>query len=104
MRKYENELWIFETARYFVGLYAEPESDAPEGMVDNPAVVRAIREGDLAWFVAVVRVFRKEDWRELGSSALGGCAYEHASDFRHSGYVPQMEAEAIADARVALAS
>lgn len=80
--------WSFETARLFVGFYAEPEDMDPADSFEFPEDIKAVRNGDVEWFCAAVRVYLKgedgaycTDWREIGADYLGGCAYHSVHDF-----------------------
>lgn len=88
----ENEIrrdavWSFETARFFVGFYAEPEDMDPADQSEDQEDIADIRNGRVDYFCAAIRVYLKSDdaygWEEIGSEYLGACAYRHASDFRN---------------------
>lgn len=78
--------WSFETERFFIGFYAEPEDIDPEDSFDRADDIEFARQ-DVAghWFCAVVRVFLKGesayDWEEVGSDHLGGCSYNSVEEF-----------------------
>jgi hypothetical protein len=106
----ERASWSFETGRFFVGFYAEPEEFDPADSFDDESDIAAVREGRVEWFCASVRVFLKDEmsirWREVGADHLGGCAYERVSDFYTScrdGYFRDMVRLAVAEARATLA-
>jgi len=79
--------WSFETANFFIGFYAEPEEMDPADSFEFQDDIDAVRNGDVEWFCAVVRVFAKlgsdepSDWLGLGSDSLGGCAYNSVREF-----------------------
>lgn len=78
--------WSFETARFFVGFYAQPEELDPADSFQFQDDIDAVRSGDVEWFSALVRVYVKEgehesDWLEVGADVLGGCAYKTVREF-----------------------
>lgn len=78
--------WSFETAQFFVGFYAEDEDvDPSDDIEDDSETIEAIRNGDLTWFCAAVRVYLKSDddydWQEIGTDYLGCCAYNSVREF-----------------------
>jgi hypothetical protein len=84
----DDAAWSFETARFFVGFYAEPEDLDPADSFQFPEDIEAVRSGAVDWFCACVRVYLKgeddswcSDWRELASDYLGGCAYNSVREF-----------------------
>jgi hypothetical protein len=80
MREQGLELWRFETARFAVVCEALPEDMDPADSFDFEEDIQAVRNGEVEWFCARVRVL-DNDGRELGSDTLGGCAYKTYSDF-----------------------
>jgi hypothetical protein len=102
--------WSFETARFFVGFYTEPEDMDPADCFECQADIDAVRNGSVDWFCAAVRVYLKADdeydWQELSADCLGGCAYQSARDFYtqcRDGYFRDMVREAVRVARLELA-
>lgn len=87
MNPKRDAIWSFETDRFFIGLYAEPEDMDPADSFEFPEDIEAVRNGDVEWFCAVVRVYYKKDnfpeswWREIGSDSLGACAYKTLAEF-----------------------
>ncbi len=89
--KHENDIrwdaaWSFETARFFVAFYAEPEEMDPADSFEFDEDIEFARSGqDGAWFAARVTVYLKSDdaysWVALGSDYLGGCSYKSVRDF-----------------------
>lgn len=84
----DNAEWSFETARFFVGFFAEPEDMDPADSFQFEEDIEAVRNGDVEWFCASIRVYLKgdddtwcTDWREIGSDHLGGCAYNSIREF-----------------------
>ena len=81
----ENAQWSFETARFFVGFYAEPEEMDPADSFTFDEDIEAVRNGDVEWFAAAIRVYLKDEdrctWQEIGSDYLGGCAYKTVREF-----------------------
>lgn len=125
-----NAAWSFETARFFVGFYAEEEDMDPKDSFEFPDDIEFASSGnDGAWFAARVSVWLKSenpyDWQELGADHLGGCSYNSveefytawrtsADEFRNTlankdahrvicHYFPDMVRTAIKEARTALA-
>lgn len=78
--------WSFETARFFVGFYADAEDMDPADSFGRDDDIEFARE-DIAghWFSAAVRVFLKSDspydWKEVGADHLGGCSYNSIEEF-----------------------
>ncbi len=77
----------FKTARFTVTLAVAPEYETPD-WDDCEAEIEAINAGELAWFVARVKI--ECDGRELGVDYLGGCCYESADQFRRDNYYYDM--------------
>jgi hypothetical protein len=73
--------WSFETDRFFIGFYAEPEEMDPSDTFEFEEDIDAIRSGRVEYFCAAVRVFLKDGWEEVGSDHLGGCAYATVREF-----------------------
>jgi hypothetical protein len=88
-------------------LHFAPEDDAPEdhfatGDDDADAYLcESIRCGDLLWFVA--RVTASKAGIALGTSYLGCCCYDNASQFIDNCF-DDMARDAIAEARATLAA
>lgn len=129
MNPERDAIWSFETDRFFVGLYAEPEDLDPADTFEFPEDIEAVRNGSVEWFNAVVRVYHKNgvspyQWPQVGFDSLGACAYKTLAEFYTSHrdpdpmnrncsimraargsnvcichYFPDMVREAIADAR-----
>lgn len=77
----DTALWRFNTARYTIAFFAEPEDMDPADSFDDPRDIAFAREDDPArWFYAIVAVFDNEG-RELGCNALGGCSYNSFEEF-----------------------
>ena len=110
----------FNTARFSIRAYVEPELMAPD--FDDDETMADIEAGRVEWFAVSVEV--SKNWHVIGRDHLGGCAYSSVSEFftahrdadpmnrncslmrkamggnraiRH--YFPSMVSEAIADAR-----
>jgi hypothetical protein len=102
-----NAAWSFETARFFVGFYAEDEYSDPADSFCDQEDIDMVRNGDVEWFTARVSVYLKADerpydpWTELGADYLGGCAYKNVSDFykERKGYFSDMVWGAVTEAR-----
>lgn len=77
MRNYE-EVWRFETARFTIVGEVTDEEMSPEEQFSDRRDVEAIRNGEVQWFCARVRVLL--DGQEVGSDHLGGCAYHRPLD------------------------
>jgi hypothetical protein len=84
----DQALWSFETARFFVGFYAEPEEMDPADSFQFDDDIEAVRSGSVEWFSASVRVYLKgdddnwcTDWTLVGRDDLGGCAYSSVREF-----------------------
>lgn len=115
-------VWKFETARFCVTLSFEPEEMDPADSFEFQEDIDAIRNGDVLWFCAVLRVFCGGN--EVARDVLGGCAYRSIDEFiaahrdpdpmnRNSSimrasrgdrtvishYFPDMVRQAVADAR-----
>ncbi len=82
---YSNAVWSFETKRFLVTLEAEPETMDPADSFQFPEDIRMVRDGSVAWFCAVVRVYHRanprHNWQAIGSDYLGGCAYKDVREF-----------------------
>lgn len=84
-----NAVWTFQTARFAICLFAEPEEMDPADSFDFDEDIEAIRDGTVEWFSASVVVFLKDandpdatwQWRKVGSDHLGGCAYRTVREF-----------------------
>lgn len=83
----DNAEWSFETARFFIGFYAEEEDLNPEDSFEFEEDIAFAKSGNSgAWFAARVTVYLKSDddydpWKELGSDYLGGCSYNSVEEF-----------------------
>lgn len=74
-------LWQFNTARYTIAFWAEPEDMAPEDSFCDERDIAYAREDDPAhWFCAFIGVF-DEDGECLGHDCLGGCSYGSFREF-----------------------
>lgn len=78
--------WSYETARFFIGFYAEEEDTSPEKAMEFDDQIEFAKSGDPgAWFYARVSVYLKDenpyDWTELGRDGLGGCSYNSVEEF-----------------------
>jgi len=78
--------WMFETERFLIGLFADPEETDPNDQFEHSEDVDfALEDTDGHWFCAVVRVFLKsgdeQGLLELGSAVLGGCSYNSVEEF-----------------------
>lgn len=130
-------VWSFDTDNYRVSLEVEPEELDPADCFELPEDIEAVRSGNVLWFAARAVVYFKRhrydedpepDYIEIGSDALGGCAYKSMDEFLSSHrdpdpmnrncsimraacgentiichHFPSMIHEAIADARKTLA-
>lgn len=87
-------VWSFETARYAVRAYVEPEEIDPADSFEFPEDIAAVRNGDVAWFAVTVEVVQlrfgktkggryARDGAVLGWDNLGGCAYASTAEFFH---------------------
>ena len=122
------ELWRFCTKNLTVLLEVAPEDDEPDGYFSCPEDAAAVRNGEVEWFMARVRILNRLG-ETLGSDYLGACSYRTFKEFYTSHrdadpmnrnctimrdarganmvichYFPSMVAQAIAEARVAKAS
>lgn len=84
----DNAAWKFETARFFVGFYAEPEETDPSDSFEFPEDIEAVHSGAVEWFCASVRVYLKpeadsdpSEWSEISADYLGSCAYKSVREF-----------------------
>jgi hypothetical protein len=111
-REIRNEaIWSFETERFFVGYYAEPDDTDPTKCFQFDEDAEAARNGEVEWFCARVCVYLKGegayDWTEIGCDYLGACAYKNVSDFctgeNRNGYFRDMVRNALGEAREELA-
>jgi hypothetical protein len=106
-----NALWSFETARFAVCFFADPEEMDPADSFAFPEDIEAVRSGAVDWFSAAVVVFLKDPadpeatfrWRQVGADYLGGCAYDSARSFtegeNRNGYFRDMVRQAADDTR-----
>lgn len=79
-----HHIWEFQTARFCVRFYAEQEETDPADCFEFDEDIQSVRNGEVEWFTAIVRVYLKSDthtWREVGADYLGCCAYESVRDF-----------------------
>lgn len=79
--------WSFETKRFVVAFYAEHEELDPADSFEFEDDIDAVRNGDVEWFCAIVRVFLKQpddELLEVGSDVLGACAYNSVREFTES--------------------
>lgn len=81
-----NVLWLFDTARYTIAFWAEPEDMSPIGNFSDPLDVAFAMQGwcgnePAHWFCAFVAIF---DGDYIAHNCLGGCAYNSFDDFVHS--------------------
>ena len=75
-------MWSFETARFVVVLYAEPEDMDPADSFEFADDIAFARTGDFAhWFCAVVEIEDKATGEILGRDTLGGCSYNSLAEF-----------------------
>ena len=104
MTHWEN-IWSFQTERFWVTCDVAPEDLDPAGQFDNAEDIEAIRSGAVDWFVARLRVTL--DGAEIATEYLGGCAYRCAADFarkeHRDGYFRDMVRGACQQARRTLA-
>lgn len=113
--------WQFETAKFRTELRIYPCIDDPADSFDDEHDIASLRNGDVAWFDAVVAVVDKASGRTIGRDSLGGCAYRDIDEFITSHrdrdaanrntleqksqnrvichYFPSMVTEAVRDAR-----
>jgi hypothetical protein len=78
------KIWEFNTARFSIVAEITDCDSSPEGQFSDARDVAAVRNGDVAWFDARVRVLYGADNIEIGSDYLGCCAYKEPLDlFRH---------------------
>ena len=76
--------WSFETKRFVVAFYAEHEELDPADSFEFEDDIDAVRNGDVEWFCAIVRVFLKQpddELLEVGSDVLGACVYNSVREF-----------------------
>lgn len=74
-------MWRFDTARFTVAFWAEPEDMAPrDGFCDERDIAYASDGEPAHWFCAMVGVF-DEDGAEIARDALGGCSYGSFEEF-----------------------
>ena len=71
--------WQFKTARFTIALEIAPEEMDPADSFQFDDDIEAVRNGDIAWFVARVSVYL--DGERLASDTLGGCAYKTIREF-----------------------
>lgn len=118
-------LWRFDTARYTVAFWAEPDGLNPADSFEREEDIEFASDGEPAhWFCGFVGVF-DADGDCLGYDCLGGCSYNSFREFYSSHrdhdpanrntlamkasnrvichYFPSMVSEAIKAARVAIA-
>ena len=118
-------LWSFKIGSIEVVLEAYPEEMHPADSFEFQEDFDAVLNGDVAWFAAVVNVYKIG--HIIGSDSLGGCAYKTVEEFYTSHrdpnpmnrncsimrkargekvsichYFPDMVRQAIADARQTL--
>lgn len=98
---YGDILYRFETANLVVTCYATPEDTDPADNFQFQDDIDAVRNGDVAWFCAVVTVTDKTG-RELGRDVLGGCAYRDGDEFVSGPYFHDMVRNALGEARTTL--
>lgn len=94
-------VYTFKTARFTVTLAVAPEYETPD-WDDCEAEIEKINAGELAWFVARVKI--ECDGREVGVDYLGGCCYESVDQFRRDNYFYAMVRSACRQARRAIAN
>lgn len=74
-------LWVFETARFTVALFAELEDCDPADAFERDDGIACASDGEPAhWFRAVVAVYDSEGNR-IGLEVLGGCSYTSFAEF-----------------------
>lgn len=74
-------VWSFETARFRVECNFLPEDIDPSDSFEFQDDIDAVRNGDVLWFCAEVRVLDKNTSNVLGRDILGGCAYRDVDEF-----------------------
>jgi hypothetical protein len=78
MRQYAR-VWEFTTTNTRVVLEVSPCEDDPADHFDFQEDVDAVRNGNVDWFDACVRVFVRGV--EMGADYLGCCSYDSAAEF-----------------------
>jgi hypothetical protein len=82
MRTQWESVWEFNTARFRIVAEVTPCEDDPADSFDFDSDIEAVRNGDVAWFDARVRILM--DGECVGADYLGCCAYSDPLDlFRH---------------------
>ena len=94
-------VYTFKTARFTVKLAIAPEYETPD-WDDCEAEIEKINAGDLAWFVARVKI--ECDGREVGCEYLGDRCYESVDQFRRDNYFYDMVRGVCRQARRAIAN
>lgn len=74
--RYE-EVWSFETRNFKVTFGVAPDERAPEACFEFQKDIDAVRNGELAWFIAKLAIYHKPSGALLSWDTLGGCAYEN---------------------------
>ena len=74
-------VWSFDTAQFVVRCSFTGCIDDPADSFCDERDIEAVRNGDVLWFDAFVRVTHKETGAIVGEDSLGACAYAKASDF-----------------------
>lgn len=72
--------WEFHTRNISVYFETTPEDMDPADSFEFDEDVEAVRNGDVEWFCARVRITTAQGL-ELASDYLGGCAYKSVDEF-----------------------